>query len=360
MKKNYVAPTMEVVELKKDDMILTSGAANGATLAFYEQMTGNTLSFIQWAGLMILPAAFICLCALVIARFFAGKPEPELARKLSDSTRLHDEYAKLGPMTAPEKRVLACVILVLVLWCFGDLVGLKAGFAAILVSALLFLPGMAVVEPRQAMRDVNWSIVLLVGCLVGFGAIVQDTGLADSLASAVFAPIMNPIHQHLGLLGICINVLLVSAIAHFLLPTPNNIVLAAPVLIAWGLSAGLDPAILLGLLVLPVAMHDRIVPLSYQYPPYYVMLGLDLVDTKSFNEVDPALRAVRTVPAELLRVHASRGRGSSTIGPARCWLPWLGYKNPGKKVQTGVLRESAGLLLLAGRERNQGNMEPAF
>ncbi|MBQ6454172.1 MAG: anion permease, partial [Coriobacteriales bacterium] len=52
-------------------MILTSGAANGATLAFYEQMTGNTLSFIQWAGLMILPAAFICLCALVIARFFA-------------------------------------------------------------------------------------------------------------------------------------------------------------------------------------------------------------------------------------------------------------------------------------------------
>lgn len=265
-------------------MFMTGGAGNGTVLAFYESITGSTVTFIQWLGIMVLPALFYTVCVIAISKLMCGKLEPELVEKVKNVESLKTAYKELGPWTMAEKKVLVAFILAVVLWLAGDFIGLKAGFAAVIVCSLLFVPGLGCLDGK-ALGKVNWAIVLLIGSVMGMGSVITETGLADSLTNVVFNPIMSPFYNHLGLVGVCLAVTIVSLVAHFLLPSPNNLVVAAPVLLAWAAGVGLTPEVTLAFIVMLMLINDKLVFLAYQMPPYFVYLGMDVVDHGQFNSM---------------------------------------------------------------------------
>lgn len=264
-------------------MFLTGGAGNGTVLAFYETLTGQTVTYLQWIGIMVVPALFFTAATIVISKFLCGKLEPELVEKVKNVEALKTAYKELGPWTMAEKKVLVAFLLAVILWLLGDFIGLKAGFAAVIVCALLFVPGIGCLKGKQAMGKINWSIVLLIGSVMGMGSVITGSGLAESLTTCVFGPIMSPFYDNFGLVGLCLAVTIVSLVAHFLLPSPNNLVVAAPVLLSWAAGVGISPEITLAFIVMMMLINDKTVFLSYQMPPYFVYLGMDVTDQSKFN-----------------------------------------------------------------------------
>ena len=263
-------------------MFLTGGAGNGTVLSFYQGITGVEVSFIQWLAIMFIPCILFTAASIVISKLLCGKIEPELIEKVKNVDALKNAYKELPPMSLTEKKVLAVFVLAIVLWLGGDVIHLSAGYAAVFVCALLFLPGIGCLGPK-AIGKINWSIVLVIGSVLGMGSVMTGSGLCDSLTTVVFNPIINPFYDSLGLVGLSIAVTIICVIVHFLLPSPNEMVVATPVLLSWGATAGLSPEVMLAFFCMALAINDKLVYLSYQMPPYFVYLGMGVTDTKKFN-----------------------------------------------------------------------------
>ncbi len=262
---------------------LTGGAGNAVMLGLYTQLTGKTLGWSQWFLVMVIPSIIYAVFAICGSAMF-GRPEPELVEKVKDSRATKEAFAELGPMTANEWKVLGMFLLAIVLWIAGDALKLSPGFASLIVMGLLFLPGIGVL-PGKALRDINWDITLLIGAVVGVAGILNATGMTKVLSKALVGPILDPL-AHFGLIGIAVGAVVISLIAHFLLPAPNNLTLAVPLLITWGLKAEhLSAAVVLAFLGLIAVLNDKLVMFPYQMPPYYVYLAQDVTDGPRFNSL---------------------------------------------------------------------------
>jgi len=269
------------------NLVLTGGVANLLMLAFYGSLGGghtiSTINWVQWLELLAIPTVTLYACAMIGA-WLLYRPEPELVAKLHDTKTVREDYAALGPMSAAEWRVLGLFALAIVLWVLGGQIKLDPGFAALIVMGLLFLPVVGVLHP-DALGRINWNIALLVGGAIGIGGILDQTGVMKALSGALVGPILNPL-AHFGLFGIAIGCIVVGLIAHFLLPSPANTTLAFPLVISWGFgSQHLPAAQVLAFLGMLSVFGNNVVMLPYQFPTYYVFLGMDITNNSRFNEL---------------------------------------------------------------------------
>ncbi len=264
-------------------MFLTGGAANPVMLGLYSQASGSTVTWNQWLMIMFIPVLAFTAIMVAGSVLVGGRPEPELIAMVRNSEATKKSYEELGPITSGEKKVMAAFVLAVVLWALGDTIGVRPGYSALIVMGLLFLPGVGVL-PAKALKELNWNIILLIGAVMGLGSILTETGLNEVLSNLIFAPIMNPL-SHLGLIGVALGVIAISLVAHFILPSPNNLTLVVPLLVTWGINANLHPAALLAFLGMLALINDKVILLSYQMPPYYVYLGMDVTDIPRFNQL---------------------------------------------------------------------------
>ena len=238
----------------------------------------------SWAATASRLACGLLSAASVAIGWFLSPPEPELMEKLRGGETAREEYAKLGPITADEWKVMGAFVLALVLWISGSYIHLDAGWAAVLVASCLFLPGIGVLSGR-AVREINWDNVLLIGAVVSVAGILNTTGVITFVSNLLIAPILNPL-SHLGLIGIAIGVLIVGMIAHFLFPGPSNLAMAIPLLVNWGFKTIHLPAgQVLAFLALLTVLHDKNIMFPYWVPPYYVFLSMDIADGQRFNQL---------------------------------------------------------------------------
>lgn len=73
----------------------------------------------------------------------------------------------------------------------------RAGFAA---CAVLILGGW--VDAKQAVRHINWSLLLLIGSALGFSKAIANSGLADYAGEAVKTSGMSPSASLFVLFGV--------------------------------------------------------------------------------------------------------------------------------------------------------------
>jgi sodium-dependent dicarboxylate transporter 2/3/5 len=218
----------------------------------------------------------------IAAAMVLEPPEPELAAKLRDTSAAREAYDALGPMKASEWRVLALFLILIFLWVIGAWIKLDAGFAALIIMGVLFMPGIGVLQAK-ALREVNWDIALIIGSGFGVAGILNETGMIKVVADALIAPVLNPLAT-LGSFGVALGGIIVGLIAHFMLPGPANVTLAIPLLIAWGTNIAHLPQIdVVVFLLFLSAMTSQLVAMAYQQPPYYVYLGMDITNDARFN-----------------------------------------------------------------------------
>ncbi len=177
---------------------------------------------------------------------------------------IRSQYRQLGPITAPELRVLLIFISTALLWIFrnnislGDLTipgwgnllprpgHLHDASVAIFMAVLLFILPAGAKKKKQRLMDwetalkVPWEILILFGGGFAIAGAFAHTGLDRSIAGA-----LEPI---IGDIGLWPMILIVCLFVTFLTELTSNTATAAtliPIMAASGLAIGVNPLLLM-------------------------------------------------------------------------------------------------------------------
>ena len=191
---------------------------------------GIQVSYLQFLqqNFVFIPL-YVILC-LMIPRLM--KPEKEISGK----EYFKAEYAKLGKMTAAEKKCLAVAILLIVFLFTSDFHKINPVYGFLVAPALLYFPGMNV-GLKEDFSGINLSTLVFVAGCMGIGTVANATGAGLFIANA-----LTPLLASTGTYGFTLLSYVFGFIINFALtPLAAMTALSAPLAeVAAGL--GLDPA----------------------------------------------------------------------------------------------------------------------
>jgi sodium-dependent dicarboxylate transporter 2/3/5 len=236
-----------------------------------QQFGGITVRFLDWMMIGI-PMVIILLplAGWIIAHFYP--PEVATIGGLFDIQR---ERAELGRMTPAQIKVVVILCVMVVLWILSTwypifdvyMVGIGGAVA-------MFLPGIRILNWKQAQAGTGWDVLLLIGGVTSLGSASVATGLAQWLVDSSLRGIFDwePIWV----------IALISAftvLIHLILPiNPVIVTVLIPPLTILANDTGVNPA----LYALPVAFTASCafllpldaVPLLTYGKGYYRMLDM--------------------------------------------------------------------------------------
>lgn len=138
---------------------LLSGASGSIYAAgLFDTMLGFKWSYLHWMAVMLPGSMFILFCLwIVLLRLFP------LRQTVVEASWQYFEQAKqeLGPISAAEIKLLVLYAVLILLWITKDLHGIPIAMSAVIVSILLFIPGIRLLEWKSAMYKVDWGVPIL-------------------------------------------------------------------------------------------------------------------------------------------------------------------------------------------------------
>lgn len=202
------------------------------------EKAGYSISFVEWCcygvpvALLLVPTAWF-----VITRVF---PPVELNKEkfaaFVQSTRVsHKPDAK-------EWKVILILLVMIGLWVASSWVkSINMFVVAILGVAVMFLPGIDVLDWKSFMGKMNWDVFLVTGAVVSLGTVINANGISDWFVATVFPAglTLQPFAMVFVVAIFVYLMLLVVPISGALI-----MVLAGP-LITVATGAGMSPVILI-------------------------------------------------------------------------------------------------------------------
>ncbi len=219
-----------------------------------EKATGKTISFGEWVAAAT-PIVAVMFVALTIILLLINKPELREIHGVEDY--IATERAAMGAMTKAEKNTIVAFVVTVVLWILPSIIGLVAGpdsavaklwsgrlnegIVAIVGASLLFILPLSwkdrttTIDWEDAAK-IDWGTIILFGCGIIFGALLETTGLAKTIGEGA--------SKNLGVTsGIALTVFSVI-IALIISETTSNTASAAvvvPIVIPLAVAIGADP-----------------------------------------------------------------------------------------------------------------------
>jgi sodium-dependent dicarboxylate transporter 2/3/5 len=219
-----------------------------------EQETGEAISFAAWMG-MALPLCALMFVALAVILLLLNKPEIKELTGVEEFVA--SERAKLGPLSVAERNTLIAFGLTVALWITPGVVALVAGtqgaayetvgnrldegIVAILGASLLFLLPTNWEKREFTMTwgdaaRIDWGTIMLFGTGIIFGALLSETGLAETLGKGAY--------NSLGLGSAFAITAFAVVLAILVSETTSNTASAAvvvPIIMPIAAAAGIDP-----------------------------------------------------------------------------------------------------------------------
>ncbi|WP_404458301.1 anion permease [Oceanobacillus kapialis] len=142
-------------------MFLTAMAAN-PLIASMAGDAGITITWANWAIAAIVPG----LISLLVIPFFIYKVYPPEIKETPEAAKIADEkLSEMGPLKKPEKSMISVFLLILLLWIFGDAVGISPTTTALVGLSVLLLASVLswndVKKEEGAWDTLVWFAVLV-------------------------------------------------------------------------------------------------------------------------------------------------------------------------------------------------------
>lgn len=158
---------------------IATGASS--TIYAYSLLTeiGPSIHYLEWILIFGVPIMVFCflLWIIFIVMFPPEKINKELLLALID-----EKISLLGKMTVREKKMLAIMALILILWITQNLHGYSIPLIGLLGACLTIFPGIGVWKWDEAKTSVDWDIFLFFASTLMVSGMLLSTGTIDWLA----------------------------------------------------------------------------------------------------------------------------------------------------------------------------------
>ncbi|AMD49096.1 hypothetical protein BTL50_01965 [Bordetella holmesii] len=163
--------------------IQTAAAQNLLTVGFMEKMLGQRVSWAEW---LIAGTPWSIIMSAVLIFVVLKMLPPESDEIAGGKEAVERELQELGPMTAPQKRLLAVSILLLVCWSTEKILhNFDTTSTTYFGLVLLMLPRFGVMTWKDVQSRIPWGTVIVFGVGISLGSALLSTQAGQWLGNQV-------------------------------------------------------------------------------------------------------------------------------------------------------------------------------
>lgn len=221
-------------------LITPAGTPGNLLIMDLLETAGVQMSFLQWC-LVFAPLALVCI---LIGAFWLTRLFPPEAITQEAMEALRQKLTDSGSLKPHEKKTIAIIVLMLVCWFLGTWVPvLNVTVVAVVGMALLFFPGIAVLDWDTTSKKINWNLCFTIGSVGVLIGGMTATGIMDWIVGNLFANIAS-----WNLIAMFFVIGLVVCVIRAFIPTaPAIVALFGAPLLALVAMSGATPAALLAI-----------------------------------------------------------------------------------------------------------------
>lgn len=165
--------------------IKTAAAQNLVAVGFFQSILKQDITWLEW---LIAAAPFSILMSIGLYIIMMTMMPPEAKEMPGGQAAVQKSLADLGPMTGKEMRLLAISLTLLCFWATeGILHKFDSSTTTTIAVALLFLPGIGVMDWKKANPLIPWGTIVLFGVGISLGTALLQTQAAQWLANLIVA-----------------------------------------------------------------------------------------------------------------------------------------------------------------------------
>ena len=135
---------------------------------------GFTANYTTWFQMFFVPALVLNVISFFILYFLFLPPR---GSKGFDVEQIKEQRSQLGPLKKEEIKAIVWLAIAVLLWSTSGITGLQTGFAAVLVAALIMLPGIGMLTFKEFIDKTSWNTVFMLMGVLAIGAL-GSTGFA--------------------------------------------------------------------------------------------------------------------------------------------------------------------------------------
>jgi sodium-dependent dicarboxylate transporter 2/3/5 len=163
--------------------IKTAAAQNMVAVGFIQKMLGHDITWLSW---IVAAAPFSILLSVGLYVIMMTMMPPEAREIPGGKATVEKSLSQLGPMTGKEHRLLAISLILLGFWSTeGVLHSFDSSTTTTIAVALLFLPGIGVMDWKTVNPLIPWGTIVLFGIGISLGTALLQTQAAQWLANLI-------------------------------------------------------------------------------------------------------------------------------------------------------------------------------
>jgi len=163
--------------------IKTAAAQNMVAVGFMQSLLKQDVTWVNW---LVAAAPFSILMSVGLYYIMMLMMPPEAKEIPGGQAAVQKSLSALGPMTGKEMRLLAISLILLCFWATeGILHKFDSSTTTTVAVALLFLPGIGVMDWKKANALIPWGTIVLFGVGISLGTALLQTQAAQWLANLI-------------------------------------------------------------------------------------------------------------------------------------------------------------------------------
>ncbi|MFQ1062619.1 DASS family sodium-coupled anion symporter [Bordetella trematum] len=163
--------------------IQTAAAQNLLTVGFMEKMLGERVSWAEW---LIAGVPWSLIMSAVLIMVVLKMLPPESDEIAGGKEAVERELRELGPMTGPQKRLMAVSILLLLCWSTEKVLhNFDTTSTTYFGLVLLLLPRFGVMTWKDVQSRIPWGTVIVFGVGISLGSALLSTQAGQWLGNQV-------------------------------------------------------------------------------------------------------------------------------------------------------------------------------
>ncbi len=211
--KSRFAAVLMIATAQADSLwnvgIKTAAAQNMIAVGFIEKQLGYSVSWLEW---FIAAAPFSAIMSVVLYYVLLQAIPPEVEEIEGGKETIARELREMGPVTSAQWRLLIISFALLFFWSTEKVLhNFDSSTTTLAAIALMLLPGIGVMNWKDAQGRIGWGTIVLFGVGISLGECLLSTKAASWMANYVVAAFGL---QHMAVLAIIAVLALFLIIVH--------------------------------------------------------------------------------------------------------------------------------------------------